>query len=185
MNKLIGAVAGIAMAFAISIVPVSAKTFSFDWVSNDSQVSMKATETLSDSVNSVGGYDIQSIVGGLTVNGSYVGGITGLVLNPNQPFISTGGVGPWNFDNVSYQYGPYLDNGGVLFSIGGVEYNLYTVENGSNVTYYLSSTNSDVGYNPGTPGLISIPELSTWLMILVGFASMGYFSSYKRTPRHI
>jgi hypothetical protein len=179
LNKILAGIAGGIFALGISTA-VDAKTFSFTWTSTDSQLDLRATETLSDTQNSTGGYNILQIVGGLT--GSDGGGITGLITNPNQPYISLGGTGPWNFNNVAYEQGPILDNAGVLFTIGNYQYNLYTVNGGSTVTYYLSSNDPYIGYNPGTPGVVSfVPEISPWAMMLFGFIclSYGYFNKEK------
>jgi PEP-CTERM motif len=60
-----------------------------------------------------------------------------------------------------------------LFSAGGSAFNWYSV--GSQT--YLSANASAGAYNPGeVVGSVSLntPEPSTWVMMLVGFAGLGY-----------
>ena len=173
MNKYLSTIAGCVLALGISTA--SAKTFNFTWTADNDLFKVYAHETLSDALNSVGGYDILSISGNVVGQGGAA--ITGLIINPNQPNQATGGVGPWNYDNVQFTTAPWFNNNGVLFTAGS-EYNLYTVGE----TSYLSS-NGFAGYNPGTPGRISAPEASTWIMMLAGFVFLG-LTGHKKIARY-
>ncbi len=130
-----------------------------------------------NTVDLLGGYDITAISG--YVSGVGGGSIIGLVPNTNPPNQATSADGQFYFDNVAYISAPYLDNNGILFTAGSYEYNVYST--GSN-TYYLSSWNPNGNYNPGQPGTLvaGVPELSTWALMLAGFAGLG-FVGHRRT----
>jgi hypothetical protein len=168
-----------AAAVAAAMAPVSSKAtmVSFDFDTATFAVSGEAT--LSDSVNAVGGYDIETLSG--VVSGPDGGPIAGLITNPNQPYAYDQGA--WIFDNVAWSASPYLDNSGLFFSAGSYDYNLYTI--GS--TYFLSTNNPYGIYNPGEVVLAgndppAVPEPYTWAMMLVGFAGLG-FAGYRTSRK--
>jgi hypothetical protein len=87
-------------------------------------------------------------------------------------------------DNViHYPYNPDLDSQGLGFLANGVYYNLYNV-NG----YYIKSNASN-----GSPAYIArlesyrvtsvsaIPEPSTWAMMILGFAGIGFMAYRRKT----
>ncbi len=73
---------------------------------------------VSDTLNSVGGYDVTGFSG--TVSGPNGGAITALVTNPTKPVAYDNGS--WIFDNVVFPSGPWVDISGILFAAGGYGY---------------------------------------------------------------
>jgi hypothetical protein len=86
----------------------------------------------------------------------------------------------WIYDNKFFASAPYVDNGGILFNAGSFAYNLYS----SGSSYYLSTFNPDNSYfNPGDLGTLqvaAVPEPSTWAMMILGFAGIGYLAYRRR-----
>jgi hypothetical protein len=187
MNKVrlgLATFLGLALVLFSSHAKALVVPFTFDTTFGPPH-SIFGTLTVDNSfVNAVGGYDILSITG--TVTGLGGAAIVGLIPNPNQPFPFNNGT--WIYDNVGFPAMPHLDNPGVLFTAGLYTYNIYTVSVDNAFTYYLSSNNPDGIYNPGQPGTLfadnnpvtGVPELSTWAMMLLGFAGLG-FVAYRRT----
>jgi hypothetical protein len=121
-------------------------------------------------------FNVTSISG--TVSGPFVGApatVTGLDQLNTQP--------SWTYDNQFSGTVPYVSNGGILFDAGGFAYNLYSVGAGP-YAYYVSTFNPDTSYyNPGDLGTLSVtavPEPSTWAMMILGLACVG-FVGYRRS----
>jgi hypothetical protein len=161
-------IAATAVAAVMAPLSCGATTIAFNLETATFDVTGQAV--VSDSLNAVGGYDVESISG--SVAGPGGGPITGLIPNPSRPYAYDNGT--WIFDNVAYSSAPRLDNPGILFAANGYDYNIYTA--GS--TYYLSTNNPSGLYNPGEVVLsgsdpAAVPETSTWAMLALGFAALG------------
>jgi hypothetical protein len=127
--------------------------------------------------------------------------ISGLVPNPNPPNAVGSPDGNYLFNNVGYGGNPHFDLFGLLFTAGAYEYNIYSlIAPGSRPDtlidgYQLSTTNpGGILYleNPEFPNqqpgtlfaqeVSAVPELSTWAMMLFGFAGVG-FVAYRRAKK--
>lgn len=160
---------------AVGLVPAGANaaTYNFDFSTIDSVFGVTATITTADTLDAVGGYDVLSMSGTISGPG---GGAIALAPNPFQPFPDY--IVIFMYDNVFFPGGaPYVDDNGLLFSAGGYAYNLYS--DGPS-TYYLSSKNPAGDYTTGQAVAIgdpvridSVPEPSTWALMLLGFAGLG------------
>ncbi len=133
-------------------------------------------------------FDFNAVI--TTNAGNLVTSITGFVTGPNGGAITglntteTQGV-TWNWDNLFFGTGTHMTNGGILFDAGGHTYNPYS----TGPLAYLNSTNNPGGFvNPGNnylmgdPGVLqvtAVPEASTWAMMILGFAGVG-FMAYRR-----
>jgi hypothetical protein len=130
-----------------------------------------------------GSNNVTSISPGGTVSGAFVGSpaaVTALE-PPGNP--------SWIYDNQFNAAGnPVVSNGGILFLAGGFDYNLYSVGSGPSSLYYLSTFNPDgTLYNPGDLGTLkvaAVPEPSTWAMMILGFAGIG-FLTYRRKNKAV
>lgn len=158
--------------------------FDFETTSGPNPYSIIGSLTIANVLDAVGGFDILGITGNVTGLGGAP--ITALVSNPNQPQPFNNGL--YIYNNVGFPGQPHLDNSGVLFTAGSFFYNIYTVTTGNSFTYYLSTDNPNGIYNPGQTGTLfaddpvvtAVPEPTTWLLLLLGFASLG-FVSYRRS----
>lgn len=177
MAALLGA------ALALSSTSAKANLINFDFATTSGNgFDIVGTLNISNTLDSVGGYDITGISGTVF----YLGGgitstnISSLVNNPNQPNAYNNGT--YIYDNVGYAGNPHLDDNGVLFTAGKYSYNIYYNDG----VYYLSTDKPGGTYNPGDPGNLfttsGVPELSTWGMMLIGFATIG-FAAYRRAKK--
>jgi PEP-CTERM motif-containing protein len=158
-------------AFALAPFSAHAGMIAFDFDTQDGLYRIYGDLTVSNTLDSVGGYDVTGISG--TVVGAGGGAITGLIANPTRPDYYDNGS--WIYDNVVFATPPNVDYWGVLFAAGGYDYNVYSV--GSvGWTYYLSTNNPGGNFwgEPiGSATVTSIPEPATWLMIGLGLAGLG------------
>jgi PEP-CTERM motif-containing protein len=168
-------------ASALLPAGADAATYSFDFSTVDSVFTVAATLTTADTLNADGGYDVLSLSGTLSGPG---GGAISLIANPTQP--SPAATAYFMYDNIYFPGGvPKVDAYGILFAAGGYDYELYST---GPEAYYLSSTNPAGGYVPGEavtfgdPAAVSVaavPEPSTWVLALLGFAGLALFARRK------
>jgi len=189
----IGLAAGV-LAFA----PASSQayTIAFNFATQQGVVVDGAIRTANvANTNPANSYTVESIAGTVTIPSMpETETITGLVPDPNQPMPNNDGL--WIYDNLVYGLSPFVDNPGVLFDArdpsGHIyDYNIYTIGAGPKVTWYLSSNNPHLDYNPGQmvvsgdAELISgraalAPEPSTWAMMGLGFAGLALAGLWGR-----
>ena len=175
MKKLLLAVA-VAAAVLVPAV-ANASVYHFGFETTDGVFTVSGVATTANTLDSAGGYDVLALTGTLSGPG---GGSISLIANPAQPTAFNNGS--WIYDNVLFpQAAPFVDNSGLLFSAGGSAFNWYSV--GSQT--YLSSNAWAGTYNPGEllgSVALNTPEPSTWVMMLVGFAGLG-FAGYRGSRR--
>jgi hypothetical protein len=152
------------------------------------------------------------LIDGVSV--SLLGGQPGFLPNPPDPGTPVGVSGSpafsaygLSYDNILYADGTsvlipcdltpaltnqYLDAYGVLLSYNGIEGEIWgNGPFGPPATYTFATQNSTSGVNGGylysndlESFAISTPEPSTWAMMLVGFAGLG-FSGYRSSRKGI
>ena len=174
MRKVITAAAALAVLGVAG--SASATTYFFDFQNTDPSdaygpVEVSGTFTASSSLPSA------------------ISAITGTVSDAPAPLVDGAITGLSSYagaDNTLYSVGVNTNNqvsfGGVSFSVGGEGYNLYTY---GGRTWLLASSIDPVGYpQNGTPGTFSVtvPEPSTWAMMLVGFGGLGVAMRSRRRP---
>jgi PEP-CTERM motif len=181
MNRVLKLALGLAAAAALA-GRAQAATWVLDYTATNGGAPTEASLTLetAGALDAAGGYDVTSITG--EVDGET---ITGLIANPDQPFASYSSDGMFIFDNVFYaDSSPVLSNPGLFFSgASGDEYNLFS----DNATQYeLYKATSGVGYQANSVGVLayrdppSIPEPATWMMMILGFGSIGALLRRRR-----
>ena len=182
--RRLSALAAVASVVAlVAVAPAKAAIYNIDFEGGG--YSLLATITTANTVGASGGYDILAIGG--TVSGPGPGGVIEGLLG-DQPGVATYSPASANtpanqfiYDNVFYLTPPQLSNPGVLFTIGGFAWNLFsTAATGPN-NYTLDGTNPN-SYNPSVTGeltVTAVPEASTWAMMILGFFGMG-FMAYRR-----
>ena len=78
--------------------------------------------------------------------------------------------------------GLQFDVNGLLFTANGFEYNLFS-RDGINMVLNTTDPNSGGNFQTDvlatTAAIAAVPEPSTWAMMILGFAGMG-FMAYRR-----
>ena len=175
MKKIGVLIATCALFAATTTVPAAAAVYDFSYTG---ALSGNLVITTSDTLDAVGGFDITS------VSGTFGGlGITGLFSNPNQPFASSTGTFTW--DNVLFPSGVQaFDRFGIAFTTAGGTFNIFdAIADGANTDaaapYGLIVGETGVEtFGTGTIAA-AVPEPSTWAMMILGFAGVGYMT-YRR-----
>lgn len=139
------------------------------------------------------------LVGQITTSGNLVtsisGQVTGLLNAPitglqDQPNVF------FTNDNLFNPFSaPIVTNNGILFDAQGFFFNFYSVANGPTYQYYIATTqfggnfDNDPLFNPGSAVLnitiTAVPELSTWIMMIVGFAGISVVGSARVAKRRL
>lgn len=161
-----------AFALALSVIsskPASAAVYSFNFDGANFDVVGSFVTDVSNNVLSISG----------NVTGLASGAIDALVTG-SSPFTAPSGH-QWTFSNTFD--GSVFSGDGVVFSFGAGNYgNIYTAGN-----TFLSVDAPPEFFNPGDAGTLTVsavPEASTWLMMLLGFAGLG-FAAYRRTNKMV
>jgi hypothetical protein len=140
---------------ALAALPANAATYDVTFTGTGGSLDLSAVITTSNSLDSLGGYDITGVIGNVT--GDVSGAISGLIANPGQPMQGTytdpvTGLA-WNYDNVLFTTSVPFDNNGILFSFGSdIVANLYSV--GSAI--YLSVSDPSSLWDPGVLGTLEV-----------------------------
>jgi hypothetical protein len=183
--KLAGLAAGLALA--VAGVQAHATTWLVTYTAfSGAPASAQLTVDVADAVNAVGGHDVLGVKG--DVDGDAV---TGVIVNPNQPFQWWTPDGLFIVDNVVYPTAPFFSNPGLFFAgASGNEYNLFS-DNAS--TYELYRAQSGVGYLASSVGTVAmveapkgplaapdsltssvgVPEPASWALMIAGFGAVG------------
>jgi len=179
-----------AVASVLSAVPAKANVYVIYFQEiNNGPVSLIATVDTSNTVTpATGGYNILSISG--TVIGLPGGPLAIQGLLGGQPGgQATSPAGLFFYDNTFYTTLPAFSNPGVLFTIGGFEWNLFSTGPTGPGNYELYGRNADTtpgsNYVPTVPGSLTVtavPEPTTWAMMILGFLGVG-FLSYRRKSK--
>jgi hypothetical protein len=195
----------LATACLLALTTVSANATTFDWsLSGDSNFGITGSGTLTAS-ESGGQYLVNSISG--SVSDSCTGtpcvplyhNIIGL-LTPHQTYASFSDIGG---DNLIFPApaSTFLDNQGLVFSVEGpntpcsfasgcymqISYAPNPYGGAPYFTPQYALYLSNAGANPVnfvlTPEIAAaVPEPSTWAMLLLGFAGLG-FMTYRRKSK--
>jgi PEP-CTERM motif len=158
---------GVALAFAAPAA--KAEVYKFDFTSADSTLTAMGTFTVSAG-------EITDISG--TLAGSVAQTIDQLVPNSNFPAYSTSPGGAFYYDNAFFPGSdPHLDVGGVLFTTfenAGGYWNLWGTAPGAYSFWESTPNGYAVTQTGGTLTVTAVPEPATWVMLLLGFAGLGY-----------
>jgi hypothetical protein len=188
MMKLWGVGAFLATLF-LSFGSAEANVYSFNFLAYDSSYQVSGVAFTSNTSNpstnvpwggsSVVGFEIQSISG--AVSGTGGGTITSVIPNPNQNSGGNNTQYGFIYDNNGFGTAPFLDLYGVLFTTApsGSIWNLWG-NSPTDYELYTYSSGAGTGVDVhGTMTVAAVPEASTWAMLLVGFAGIG-FVAYRR-----
>jgi hypothetical protein len=188
MKMKFSAVVGALAALFLSFGQVEASVYNINFVANDFSYTLVGQIVTDNSPNgstntgqggtSFVGYEIQSISGVIVGPGGGI--VSGPIANPNQPG-STTNFG-FIYDNNAFQTTPYLNLWGVLFNTGGGAGPIWNLWGNSPTDYELYTYSSGISTGVdvhGTLTVTAVPEASTWAMMILGFAGIG-FVAYRR-----
>lgn len=177
--RLLATAAAAAVTAGLFSASVHATTFNFSVVNSSSAVLASGQVTTSNTLNSLGGYDVLSITGQVTGYGA----ITGLAPT-SAPATPTNAHG-FIYNNVVYS-GTSLavDYYGVAFTTGSASTPAYWNIFHDAGQDWLYGNVPSVGYVPasGTATVAPIPEPGTWALALAGFAVVGGALRRRRAP---
>ena len=139
------------------------------------------------------------VVGQITTSGNLITSISGQVTGLlNAPIAGLQGQPNIYFtsDNqIDFSGNPYVSNEGILFDAGGFFFNVYSVATGPTYQYYIATNqfgadySKDPLFNPGSLiqniTIAAVPELSTWIMMIVGFAGISLVGSARAARRRV
>jgi hypothetical protein len=176
MNRLASAAAALALACSAMAVGSSASAANYDWtfVNNNAHLDASGQLTTSDTANPDGGFSVTS-ASGMVFAASPVGlgADVNLVLlsNPNAPNAIVSPSGFFAFDNNVYPTAnPLVSVYGLLFTGGGLEFNIFSNGPGPG-TYQFYADNGQNEYGEFT--LTAVPEPATWAMMILGCVFLG------------
>jgi hypothetical protein len=164
------------MLFSITVA--NAATYKFTFESNDAELTATGQFTVNaaDEVTFVSG-----AVSGLTNQT-----ISGVTVNPSFPSASYSPDDSFIFDNLYSPTGMAFDYYGLLFTTAGNPGGYWNLWASSPGTYSLYESAGSYNYPIQEIGSLSVaaaPELSTWAMLGVGFASLGLVGRRRKTAR--
>ena len=179
MLKLAG-IAAVALSFQVSVA--SAKPTVLDWSYSGPGINSGSGVMDANFDASIGGYDITSITG--NANGYTILGPSPYDGADNHIFPPTPGVDSYGFSfSISATESFNIYNGGAIpagqdYYCGGKTYCLL----GPGNTSTGGLGDPLVGLNSFTVTVASVPEVSSWAMMLLGFAGLGW-AGYSRGSR--
>jgi hypothetical protein len=178
MHKtLVSMIAGLATAMLLNVTATSAATYKFSFQSSDAELTATGELTVNASKQVTG---VSGFISGLTDQT-----ISGVAANPSFPSASYSPDGSFIYNNVYYTTGMAFDVNGLLFVTAenpGGYWNLWGSSPGN---YSLFESVGSYNYpiqESGTLSVAAAPEPSTWAMLALGFASLGFFGR-RRTER--
>ncbi len=180
MKHSLGAAVGAALMAWLAVVATSearASMYNFQFTSPE------VTAGGQLAVNSATG-DVTSITGSVSVAGQPIDAISTILADPSFP--SPYDNGPFIYDNIYYAGNPVLDVDGVLFATAGNPGGSWNLWGNSPNNYSLYEYVPNAGYTVEAVGTLAVstPEPSTWVIVLLGFAGLG-FVGHRKTDRYM
>jgi hypothetical protein len=166
-------------AIALGAIASSASAAQFLFTYSGDMGINGAFGSLTGTANGDGTYTATS--GTITEFGPVATGTGALIANPSAPASHGSPTGFFTYDDQLLPgQNPLISNGGLLFSVGGVEINIFS--NGAGPDTYT------IYNNRGTQGngdfalsqLAGVPEPATWGLMLVGFGGLGAMLRRRR-----
>jgi PEP-CTERM motif len=162
-------IATLATAILFTITAANAAIYKFTFESSDAELTAAGQFTV-NAANEVTG--VSGAVSGLTNQA-----ISGVTPNPTFPSASYSPDDSFIFDNLYSSSGNAFDYSGLLFTTSGNPggyWNLWSTAPGN---YSLFESAGSYNYpiqESGTLSVAAAPEPSTWAMLALGFAALGF-----------
>jgi hypothetical protein len=189
MKNSLGAAIGAALMASLAVAATSeacASVYGFQFTSPEATASGQfVVDPTTDQVT--------SISGSVSVNGQPIDPITTILADPSFP--TPYNNGPFIYDNTYYAGNLVFDVDGVLFATAGNPGGSWNLWRNGPGSYSLYEYVPNVGYAVAVTGTFAVssevssfavatPEPSTWAMLLLGFAGLG-FAGYRKASRDI
>jgi hypothetical protein len=169
-----------AMLFVVSTANAALYRFSFDSSDAELTATGEITVNAADEVTAVSG-----VISGLTNQT-----ISAVTVNPSFPSPSYSADGSFIYNNVYYPTGVPFDVNGLLFTTVQNSGGYWNLWGNSPDNYSLWESAGSQNYpieESGNLSVIATPELSTWALMLLGFAGLSYVGHRRarQPPRRI
>ena len=178
MHKgLITTIAAMATAALFSVTTANAATYKFAFQSSDAELTATGEITVNAAEQVTG---VSGVISGLVDQT-----IAAVTANPGFPSPSYSPDGLFIYNDVYYPTGMPFDVNGLLFVTAqnpGGYWNLWGNSPG-NFSLYESAGGNYPIQESGTLSVTPIPEPSTWAMLALGFAALGFVGRRRRTAR--
>jgi hypothetical protein len=165
-------VASLTMMAMLPVTGANATLYTFTFTSFDGALSASGEMTV-DASN-----DVTDISG--TITGLVGQTISGVVVNPSFPNAATSPDGSFVYNNLFYSSDPNFDIDGLVFSTVENTSGFWNLWGNSADNYSLWESVGGGNYpiqETGNLTVVAAPELSTWAMMLAGFAGLGLVGS--------
>jgi hypothetical protein len=169
--------AGIALAFAVGALASTSALAAqnYDWTFTDASSTLIASGTLTTGAADNSGFDVTALSGNVIVP---VDGVSGKITNFTP---GSGDDGVFIWDNIVYPTAmPHIDNPGLLFDVGSIEFNIYNGAGAFPAGDIIANATDNFGGSQGTFNLTAVPEPASWAMMLVGFGGLGVAMRSRR-----
>jgi hypothetical protein len=178
MRKIrVTTIAGLATAMLFSVTAANAAVYKFTFQSNDAELTASGEFTVNGAEQVTG---VSGAISGLTDQT-----ISGVTANPSFPSPSYSPDGSFIYNNLYHPTGMAFDVNGLLFVTAqnpGGYWNLWGTSPGNYSLYESAGSYNYPIEEVGTLSVAAAPEASTWAMLALGFASLG-FVGRRRTAR--
>ena len=168
---------GLAMAAFVSVSAANATMYSFAFESSDADLSVVGELTVDSSD------EVVAVTG--AISGIVDQTINGITANPNFPNAAYSPDGSFIYNNLFYSSNTRFDIDGLLFTTAqnpGGYWNLFGNFPGNYSLYESVGSGNYPIAKVGQLSVVAAPELSTWAMMGLGFASLG-FAGRRRALR--
>ena len=177
-KTLVTTIAALSTAMLFAVTTANAAVYKFTFQSNDAELTATGEITVNAAEQVTG---VSGVISGLTDQT-----ISGVAANPGFPSPSYSPDGSFIFDNVYSPTGMAFNYYGLLFTTTenpGGYWNLWASSPGAYSLYESAGSYNYPIQEIGTLSVAAAPEPSTWAMLAVGFASLGFFGRRRRTAR--
>jgi hypothetical protein len=177
LKTLVTTVSALSTVMLLNATAANAAVYKFTFQSSDAELTATGEITVdpAEQVTAVSG-----VISGLTHQT-----ISGVAANPGFPSASYSPDGSFIYNNVYYPSGMAFDVNGLSFVTAenpGGYWNLWGTSPGNYSLYESAGSYNYPIQESGTLSVAAAPEPSTWGMLAVGFASLGFFGR-GRTAR--
>ena len=178
-KSLITTIAALATAAVFTFTTANAATYEFTFQSSDAELTATGEFTVNAAEQVTG---VSGVISGLTNQT-----ISAVTANPGFPGPSYSPDGSFIYDNVYYPTGMPFDVDGLLFVTAknpGGYWNLWGNSAGNYSLFESAGSGNYLIQESGTLTVAAAPEPSTWAMLVLGFAALGFVGRRRHlTPR--